>query len=109
MDEAYPSPAEPTPETSAEPSFSTFDCALEKYLAGLPRDKKRFKFFELCRASGNNVTPQTVNELFQDEAEQRALSGPVQRIFSRVMNALMDYSELIGPLGAYDPLHHLLY
>ena len=99
MDEAHPSPAEPTPETSAEPSFSTFNCAFEKYLAALPRDKKRFKFFELCHAPGNNVTPQFINELFQAKAAQRALSGPVQRIFSRVLNALMDYSEIIGPLG----------
>ncbi|SRR6266550_2057616 len=109
MDNAHPSPADPTPETSAEPSFSTFNRALEQYLAGLPKDKQRFKFFELCRASGNNVTPQVINELFQDEAARRALSGPVRRIFGRVMSALRDYSEVIGPLGAYDPFYHPLY
>lgn len=109
MDKAPPSPAEPTPETSAEPSFSTFDRALEEYLAGLPKDKKRFKFIELCRDSGANITPQAINKLLQHEEARRALSGPVQRIFSRVMSALRDYSEVIGQLGAYDPFYHPLY
>ncbi|KAF8333809.1 hypothetical protein F5887DRAFT_1257428 [Amanita rubescens] len=104
MDEAHPSPAEPTPETSAEPSFSTFNRAFQKYLADLPEDTKRSKFFELCHASGNNVTPQTINELFQGKATQRAPSGPIQRIFSRIMNALMDYSEVIGPLVSFHPV-----
>ena len=109
MDKAPPSPTEPTPETSAEPSFSTFDRALEEYLAGLPKDKKRFKFIELCRDSGANITPQAINKLLQHEEARRALSGPVQRIFSRVMSALRDYSEVIGQLGAYDPFYHPLY
>lgn len=109
MDKAPPSPAEPTPETSAEPSFSTFDRALEEYLAGLPKDKKRFKFIELCRDSGANITPQAINKLLQHEEARRALSGPVQRIFSRVMSALRNYSEVIGQLGAYDPFYHPLY
>ena len=101
-----PSPAEHTPETSGEPSFSTFDRALEEYLTGLPKDKKRFKFIELCRSSGANVTPQAINELLQREEARRSLSGPVQKIFSRVMNALRDYNEVIGHLGPYDPSYH---
>jgi hypothetical protein len=109
MDKAHPSPAEPAPETSAEPSFFTFDRALQEYLAGLPKDKKQFKFIELCRDSGTNVTPQAINDLLQHEAARRALSGPVQRIFSRVMSALKDYSEVVGLLGAYDPFYHPLY
>ncbi|KAF8634803.1 hypothetical protein AX14_010635 [Amanita brunnescens Koide BX004] len=109
MDKAHPSPAEHTPETSAEPSFSTFDRALEQYLAGLPKDKKRFKFIQLCRASGTNVTPQAINQLLQREEARRSLSGPVQRIFSRVMSALRDYSEVISQLGVYDPSYHSLY
>ena len=109
MDKAHPSPAEHTPETSAEPSFSTFDRALEQYLAGLPKDKKRFKFIELCRDSGTNVTPQAINQLLQREEARRSLSGPVQRIFSRVMSALRDYSEVISQLGVYDPSYHSLY
>ena len=109
MDEAHPSPAEHTPETSVEPSFSTFDRALEQYLAGLPKDKKRFKFIELCRDSGTNVTPQAINQLLQREEARRSLSGPVQRIFSRVMSALRDYSEVISQLGVYDPSYHSLY
>jgi hypothetical protein len=109
MDKAHPSPAEPTPETSVEPSFSTFDHALEEYLAGLPKDKKQFKFIELCRDSGTNVTPQAINELLQREEARRALSGPVQRIFSRVMSALRDYSEVINQLGVYDPFYQPLY
>jgi len=100
MDEA---PAMPTPETSAESSFSTFDYALNEYLAGLNKDKKQFKFIELCRDSGTNVTPQAINELLQHEQARRALSGPIRRIFSRVISALRDYSEVIGQLGAYDP------
>ncbi|KAF8633882.1 hypothetical protein AX14_010703 [Amanita brunnescens Koide BX004] len=110
MDEAHPSPAEHTPETSVEPSFSTFDRALERYLAGLPtEDKKQHKFFELCRDSGTNLTPQAINELLQREQARRSLSGPVQRLFSRVMSALRDYSEVISQLGVYDPSYHSLY
>ena len=105
MDNAHPSPA----ETSAEPSFSTFDRALAEYLDRLPKDKKRFKFIELCRASGTNVTPQAINELLQREQDRRALSGPVQKIFSRIMSALRDYSEVISQLGAYDSFYHSLY
>ena len=103
MDKAHPSPAEHMRETSAEPSFSTFDRALEEYLAGLPKDKKRFKFIELCRDSGTNVTPQAINELLQREEARRSLSGPVQRIFSRVMSALREYNDVINQLGAHDP------
>ena len=109
MEKAHPSPTDPTPETSAEPSFSTFDRALEEYLAGLPKDKKQFKFIELCRDSGTNATPQAINELLQKEETRRALSGPVQRIFSRVMSALRDYGDVINQLGAYDPFYHPLY
>ena len=108
MDKAHPSPPESTPETSAEPSFSTFDRALEEYLSGLPKDKKQFKFIELCRDSGTNVTPEAINKLLQHEQAQRALSGPVQRIFRRVMSALKDYSEVINQLGVYDPFSHPL-
>ena len=108
MNEAHPSPAEHMPETSAEPSFSTFDRALEGYIASLPKDKKRLKFIELCRDSGTNVTPQAINELLQREEARRSLSGPVRRIFSRLMRALKDYSELISLLGAYDPSYHPL-
>ena len=110
MDQAQsPSPAQPTPETSAEPSFSTFDRALEDYLVSLPKDKKRFKFIELCRDSGANVTPQAINKLLQHEEARRALSGPVHKIFRQVMNALTDYSEVIGQLGAYVPFYRSVY
>ena len=71
MDKAQTSPA--------EPSFSTFDRALEEYLAGLPKDKKHFKFIELCCDS--KATPQTINELLQHEEAQQVLSGPIQKIF----------------------------
>jgi len=108
MDKARHS-TEPIPETSAEPSFFTFDHALREYLDGLPKDRKKSKFIELCRDSGINATPQAINELLQHEAARRALSGPVQRIFSRVMSALKDYSEVIGLLGAHDTFHDPLY
>jgi hypothetical protein len=109
MDKVHPSSAESTPVTS-ESSFSTFDRALDEYLAGLTKDKKEFKFIELCRHSGTNVTPQSINELLQHEEARRALSGPVQKIFKRLMNALSDYSEVVNQLGAYDLIYiiHLL-
>jgi len=106
MDDSHLSSAEPTPETSGLPSFSTFDRALEEYLAGLAKDKKQFKFIELCRDSG--TTPQAINELLQHEQARRAYSGPVQRIFRRLMNALRDYNEVVNQLGAYHPFYRPL-
>ena len=105
MDTAHPGPTgSPVPGTPAEPSFSTFDRALEEYINGLPKDKTKFKFIELCRDSATDATPQTINALLQRQEARRALSGPVHRIFSRVMSALNDYTEVVGQLGVY----HLL-
>ncbi|KJA21807.1 hypothetical protein HYPSUDRAFT_41683 [Hypholoma sublateritium FD-334 SS-4] len=101
---AHPNSAEPTPGTSTEHSFSTFDCALEEYLEGLPKDKKKSKFIELCRASATDATPQAINALLQRQEDRRALSGPVHRIFSRVMSALNDYTEVVGQLVSAQPL-----
>lgn len=111
MDKAYSSPAEPIPDTSTvtEPSFSTFNRALDKYLDGLPKDKKKYKFYELCRNSGTDATPQAINRLLRDKEARRAISGPVHRIFSRVMSALQEYSEVIGQLGTYNLFYYEIY
>ncbi|KAJ7278277.1 hypothetical protein C8J57DRAFT_1713171 [Mycena rebaudengoi] len=104
MNTAHPGHSEPTPEKSADPSFATFDRALEEYLAGLPKDKKHFKFIELCRDSGASVTPEAINNLLRREEARRTLSGPVKKIFRRVMSALKDYGEVIGQLASAQPL-----
>ncbi|KAF7338401.1 Nacht and ankyrin domain protein [Mycena venus] len=98
------SPSVSTPENSSDPSFATFDRALEEYIAGLPKDKKHFKFIELCRDTGAGVTPKAINDLIQREEARRTLSGPVRKIFNRVMSALKDYGEVISQLVSAQPL-----
>lgn len=78
--------------------LTPFDRALEAYLAGLPKDKKKFKFVDLCRGSGE-VTPQEINDFIQSEVSKRTLSGPAKRLFNRLINAVKDFSGVIDQIG----------
>ncbi|KAJ7766248.1 hypothetical protein B0H16DRAFT_1523470 [Mycena metata] len=91
-------------EKTAEPSFATFDRALDEYLASLPKEKKHFKFIELCRDSGASVTPEAINDLLRREEARRTLSGPVKKIFGRVMSAFKDYGDVIDQMVSAQPL-----
>lgn len=107
MDSTPPSSIEHMATKSTEPSFSTFDHALKEYLDGLPKEKKEFKFIELCRSSGTDTTPQAINSLLQHKEAQRALSRPVHRIFTRVIRVLKDYNDVVGQLGTDSPFYRL--
>lgn len=99
MNKAYPSSVKSALGTPAESSFSTFNRALEEYLRNIPRDKKKFEFIQLCRDAGTNATPKDINLELQEKGALRARSGPAQKIFSKIMKVLMDYSEVIGQMG----------
>lgn len=89
---------------------TVFDSALENYIASLPRDKKQLKFIELCRDS-DVVSAEAINSLIQKEEARRSLSGPVKRLFGRIVFALQQYNEVIGQLGVYPymlPLRQVL-
>lgn len=110
MDKAYPSPIKPqTLGTPAEPSFTTFNRALEEYLHNIPKDKKKLAFIQLCRDAGTNATPKDINLELQEKGALRARSGPAQKIFSKIMKVLMDYSEVIGQMGVYNLYYHESY
>ncbi len=78
--------------------LTAFDRALEAYLSSLPKDKKKFKFVDLCRGSGE-VTPQAINDFIQCEVSKRTLSGPAKRLFNRLANAVKDFSGVIDQIG----------
>lgn len=77
-----------------------FDRALEDYIASLPKDKKQLKFIELCRES-DAVSADAINVLIKKEEAKHTLSGPVKRLFDRIVFALKQYNEVIGQLGMY--------
>ncbi|KAH7104372.1 hypothetical protein BKA62DRAFT_504918 [Auriculariales sp. MPI-PUGE-AT-0066] len=90
---------------SSSLKFSTFDRALQEYIDKLPKDKhsKQLKFIELCRDT-TGVTPQSINDLIQQEEAKHNISGPVRRLFKRITSALADYSAVIGQLVSAQPL-----
>ena len=85
-----------TPGQNGEPTF--FDRALEDYLASLPKDDAKSKFFDLCRNTGD-LTAEQFNDLIQDELSKRNLHGPANRLFNRLAGAIMDYSGVIEQFG----------
>ncbi|KZT72257.1 hypothetical protein DAEQUDRAFT_26035 [Daedalea quercina L-15889] len=108
MDQSASSPTHASSSACDQTSSSgceltTFDRALTTYLDSLPNDKKKFKFIELCRGSGI-VTPQEINDLIQQQESKHTLSGPVKRVFNRLVNALKDYGEVIGQFASAQPL-----
>lgn len=84
-----PSPARPR---------TVFDHALEAYLDSLPKDKRKFKFVDLCRGSGQ-VTPQAINDLVQSEISKKTLSDPAKRLLVRLTLAVQDFSGVIDQIG----------
>ena len=76
-----------------------FDRALEAYIDGLPKDKKKLKFVDLCRGSGQ-VTAKEINDLIQQEVANRTLSNPAKRLFARLTNAIRDFSGVIDQVGS---------
>ncbi|KLO10243.1 hypothetical protein SCHPADRAFT_528732 [Schizopora paradoxa] len=83
--------------------LTAFDRALEAYLSSLPKDKKKFKFVDVCRGSGE-VTPQEINDFIQNEVSKRTLSGPAKRLFNRLINAVKDFSGVIDQIASVQPL-----
>ncbi|KLO10224.1 hypothetical protein SCHPADRAFT_942985 [Schizopora paradoxa] len=84
-----------------------FDRALKAYLAGLPQDKKKFKFVDLCRGSGV-VAPQEIHDLIDSEVSNRTLSGPAKRLFNRIVTAVKDLSGVIDQIARCKDMFDLM-
>lgn len=50
------------------------------------------------------MTPKAIQGLIQEEEAKRTISGPAKRLFNRIIQALQDYSEVIGQLASAQPL-----
>ena len=83
-----------------EQAFGNFNRALEDYIKKLPEGKKQLKFIDLCRNTCA-ASPAAINKLILDEEanRKRTLSRPVKRLFDRIINALKDYTDVIGQMG----------
>ncbi|KAJ7762397.1 hypothetical protein DFH07DRAFT_814247 [Mycena maculata] len=86
---------------------STFQRALDSYIASLPEKKKKRKFIVACCATTTPVTPESINESLK-QAEQKHSDQPARRIANKILRPVVDvlrnFDDIINNLVSADPM-----
>ncbi|KAJ7642837.1 hypothetical protein B0H17DRAFT_1216337 [Mycena rosella] len=92
---------------NSEGPHSTFQRALDAYIASLPEKKKKRKFIVACCATGAPITPESINDSIK-RAEQKNGEQPgkrmMKKVLSPVVDVLRDYNDIISNLASADPM-----
>ncbi|KAF8587635.1 hypothetical protein K439DRAFT_1630517 [Ramaria rubella] len=83
---------------------STFQCALDEYIQGLPEKRQKGRFVIACTSGGDAITTQSLNESIKRAEEKKSSKGIIKKILTPVVTVLKDYDAVVNALISADPM-----